>query len=695
MSNFDNERYSVCIVYADSHGEKVYYKYFRVADYVPQESPDELVPSIVQEHVTSLEEAQANPDHLYNPSAARNHESRESDFYLFRWWQDPNNRGKQLTQSLYDDSRLLTFKEAREVIFLEAKEGEQSLRDALSEGIPFEGKTTSVFYIVYGNEDGLCLAARCERRDFSFADGRIRLRHDISNAKETILSAPRVWLEGCDIIESPHALVSHRKLYAKLEEPESDGGVLLRSLDYYASDYVKWFIREESIRVSKSDRRAISQIIDAAFSRPGALETYLEADVQEEEVRSLRRSIAYIVMSKEDPDRELFRKALLEDEGFYRECVEQVMQLSNSILDERKDEIAKVERDIERAQSLLKGLNSDIDNLSQKKQSLKGDIESLSADLEQTRKEQDGVLAEIQSNIALRLGLGTVAARPLAAPTPGLTVEKSLFYDYAGSDSDFKEVLLNNLKKLGVTSVVGRSADERARLVTSLISSLAATRFIAIPQAIARQVADSISAASSGRSAKRVIVPADYRDAASVLEAASGEGEVVVVEGVIDAVNEGVLFSLLSEDVRSVVILSFVSHASASLVAKEAWGKMFLPNVESLLVYSRSAKEVELQRAASGPEFPQVSADDALEEARDLSEELEQLNLAAEPLLLAAAVFRAVEDLTDEDAIERYIAQHLLMCSRCDEQSFATVDKWSEEDLGLLELAKKLNIYGS
>lgn len=57
MNDSENERYSVCIVHADHHGQKTYYKYFRVADFIPQESSDELIPALVQEHATSLEEA--------------------------------------------------------------------------------------------------------------------------------------------------------------------------------------------------------------------------------------------------------------------------------------------------------------------------------------------------------------------------------------------------------------------------------------------------------------------------------------------------------------------------------------------------------------------------------------------------------------------------------------------------------------
>ena len=90
---------------------------------------------------------------------------------------------------------------------------------------------------------------------------------------------------------------------------------------------------------------------------------------------------------------------------------------------------------------------------------------------------------------------------------------------------------------------------------------------------------------------------------------------------------------------------------------------MYLPNAESLSTYSCSTKGAKLQKMASRFMLPAVSADDALEEARDLSKELEQLDLAAEH------------------------------CSRCDESALETLAEWSEEDLGLIELSKKLGIH--
>ncbi len=696
MNNYERERYSVCIVHADDYGEKPYYKYFRVADFFPDDNPGEFVPAIVQQHVTSLKGAQENPDHLYNPSAAYNHYMRESDFFLFQWKLDPNDPGRQLTRSFYDDLSILDFPEPREVFILDGDAGEQGLRNALTEGIPFDGKTTSVFYIAYGNEKGRRPAIRCERRDFAFDGGLIKLRYGVANVKETVLSAPRVWLEDCDIIESPHPLTAYRKVYAKLAELESDGGVLLRPLEYYASDYVKWFIREESIQISKADRRAISQIIDAAFLRPGALETYLEANAQEEEVQHLRESIARIVMEKADPDRELFRKALLEDEGFYRECVEHVMQSSNALLEERKGELASAKHDAEKARASLAELDSDIEALEQRRTRLEADVTAASDESKRIADEQDEVLEEIQSNIALKLGLRTVAAQSNSSfVSMGLMIDEGRPAEVGSIDGSFEDALLNNLKRLGVTSVVGKPDEERKGFVRGLVCGLAATKFIAVPQAVARQVADSISIAIANRAARRVCVPADFRDIKAVTETAVSNDAVVLFEGVIDAVNEGVLFALLAEEPKPIIVFSFASHASASLVAKEAWGEMFLPNAESLLAYLAAARPDKMQCASKLPDIPEVWIDDVLTEARDLSDDLDSLNLPAGPLLLASIVLRAVEELSDEDGIERYVSQHLLMSSRGDVEAFVTIGEWSEEDNGLAELAKKLDIYES
>ena len=111
-----------------------------------------------------------------------------------------------------------------------------------------------------------------------------------------------------------------------------------------------------------------------------------------------------MVMEEDDQGRELFRKSRLENEEFYRECVEQVMRLSDSILEERNRELETSKADIENARSTLSDLNQSIEGLDSKKRSLEDEIERLASSLEQARSEQEAALGEIQSNIAFRLG---------------------------------------------------------------------------------------------------------------------------------------------------------------------------------------------------------------------------------------------------------------------------------------------------
>ena len=692
--DYEKERYSVCLVNAIEGGSRTYFKYYRVADFDPEEDANELAPAIVQAHVTTLEEAQANPDHLYNPSAAANYESRESDFYLLQWRLDPYDPGRQLTRSFHDDTSLLGFKEAREVIIPPDVSGEADLRNALSNGIPFTGKTTSVFYLVYEHRGDTWTALKCRRRDFLFSDGMIKLPVDFANARGTILSAPRVVLKGYDIIESPHQATSYRRVYARLDELESDGSVLLRPLSYYAADYVKWFIRDESIQVTKSNRSAINQVIESALTRPDALEEYLGADAPEEEVKDLRAAICDIAGDEDDHAKAVIREALLADEGFRQECVDQVMAESTKLLEARRREIAEAEKAIDDARASLEELESGLSSRREEKDALEDEMASLGKELDTLKSSEKIAIEEIQSNIALKLGLGAVASsyRNVVPSGAHVFVEEGRPLGDIEAASDFVSAFTNNLRQAGITSIAGKPSDERADCARGVLGALAATKYLAIPADISKQFSDALCACIAGRSAKRIIVPADCRDFGGILENIHDEDGVVMLENVIDAVNEGVLFAVLAADVKPVTIFSFGSHASAQLLAKESWSRVFLPRVETLAVYPPAAKFSKFQQAEGGLAVPKVSLDEALESADDLYAYLDTLRMQGATLLLAGTVMRAMEEIVDEDPVEPFVSQHLLIASAADGPAFQIIDEWAENDDGLAELACKLGI---
>lgn len=693
INNYERERYSLCLVHAEHGGTRAYCKYFRVADFDPEENPNELAPAIVQADVTTFEDAQANPDHLYNPSAAHYHDSRESDFYLFQWKLHPENLGKQLTWSYHDSARLLVYKEPKEVIVLEGCNGEGDLRRAISEGIPFEGKTTTVFYIAYEKQKNTMLAIRCEKRAFLFTDGKIKLPVAMANVRETVLSAPRVVLNNYDIIESPHPATGYRKIYAKLDEIDADGSVLLRTLDYYAADYVKWFIRKESIHATKSDKRRLSHIIKVALSKPDALEAYLGAKASEGEVDSLKRAIQGIISEEEDSSRELFRNVLLEDDDFRQECVAQAMRESEGVLSERRAEIDAVQKQLDDLRGFIELARTELDQMKDEKAAEEKEYLHITTETERLRQEQDVVMAELQENIALRLGLRTVAS-PSTGGSPGtadFSIDEGAPIECEESDEAFDEVLAHNMKRLGLTSVSGSSEDERSIAALGVEGALTITRVLAMPQPVAGVMADALGGALGGKRAKRVRVPSDCRDVGGLLRQLDGPG-VVLVENVIDSVNEGMLNALLFRELAPIIVLPFMSHESARLVASEAWERMFLPCVESLVFCPMLAKGDGLKRMSRAYKPCVVAVDNALEGAASIKSDLPKLGVSDGVALAASTVLQAVTDFLEDDPVEPFVSQYIAISSVRDGGGADKLAAWSEGDVGLKCLIKKLGI---
>ena len=690
----EKERYSICLVNVTQGRAKTYFKYFRVADFDPEGDANELAPAIIQADATTLEEAQANPDHLYNPSAAANYESRESDYYLLQWRVDPYDHGRQLTRSFHDDTSLLGFKEPREVIIPSGVSSESDLRQALSTGIPFSGKTTSVFYLAYDNRGDAWFALKCQRKDFLFSDGLIKLPVDYANARSTVLSAPRVVLNGCDIIESPHPSTSYRKVYARLDEPKTNGSVPLRSLNYYAADYVKWFIRDESMQITKANRSAINNVIECALSRPAALEEYLGTSVPEDEIVAFKSAVCDVASNEDDFAKAILRNALLKDEALYQECLNQVASENGKALEAKRHEIVEMKKAVDAARSSLSELDRELSSRREDKVALEEQLTVLDNQLDELRSSRESALEEIYSNIALKLGLGAAASCSRGISSLGSPVLVESGKPFVGIDfaSDFVSVLAHNLKQVGITSVVGKPVDQRAGCAKGVLGALAATKCLAVPSDIARPFSDALCACVAGRSAKRVVVPADCRDFKGVLGSINDEDAVVVVENVIDAVNEGVLFAIMAASVKPIIVFSFASHSSAQLLAKEAWGRLFLPQVESLVVYPSAARSGKFRQVEGGLTVPEVSLDDALESAGDLRSCFDSFYVQGATLLLAGTVMMAMEGIDEEGPVEPYVSQHLLMASDADESAFRFLDDWSEDDNGLSELAFKLGI---
>lgn len=241
--------------------------FFRIADY--DRENDELAPALTEYDVDDPEEKEYYPKSLYSPSAEELYNSGADNFLYFEWAYDEYSPRKHPVNTQIDNPRLGRIQEPHEVIFLNNGRGADELRNALSiEGIPLQGRVTHRFYIVYDECDDHYIAIDCNIRDFVVANNRIMLSRQNDNVRYSALSAPVVYLEDSLLIYPPFSWLPQRSVYSDLGELERHGSIPLRDLDYYASDYIKWYARETESNLSRADERALMSIAQSALAMP-------------------------------------------------------------------------------------------------------------------------------------------------------------------------------------------------------------------------------------------------------------------------------------------------------------------------------------------------------------------------------------------------------------------------------------------
>lgn len=691
----DQERYSICIASVSNGIERRFFKFYRIADYDPR-SPMEIAPSLIEADARTPEERLANPNYLYNPQAVERYDDRDSDFYMFRWGWDFDDRNRPLTNAQGVETFLRYGHELREVIIPKGVHNEEDLRRALRKGIPFEGRTTRVFYLAYKNDGHDLLAARCDRDEFTFNDGLLSLPQRVTNVRGHSLNVPRVRLDSNEVIESVHADVRSRRVYGNLFEPEEDGKVLLRMLDDYADEYVRWFVKQEKVDgVTNAERQqAMRSVIEAAFDRPDALERYLEAGVPTEDVEALRCAISASASSQDDEARELIRDAILRDESFRNECVQKVMTESVDALKEKQAEVEaaqaklrEVEQEASEAQNRLAEAIDERDLVNEEVAKGRDKLKKLAGD-------RESMLNELESNLALRLGLKAVASSlPTTSEGAQLLVTAGIDVENTAEGETLWNALSKNMKKLGVSCLVGHPEESLNQSAVGVEAALAATHVLAIPTPVARPIADALAIALKGKTAKRVQVPSSHRPVGCLIDELPQAEEVTIFENVIDPVNEGALFAIIGSDCEGVVVLPFSSHASALLVAKEAWERMFFPCVESLcLLPSQRRSGSKMRRVHDSFRAKQLDGEQVLDTTRELIASLEDIGLPNSSYLLPGAVLTALDDMLDDELFDplSVITQHMGFITGLEGDSYRLLREKSEGDIGLMELARRL-----
>lgn len=696
---FEQGHYSVCVVQPPSNQESRSFKFYPLADIHPDSSA-ELTPSSFYSAVKDVDGGRPyRQSHLYNPIMASRYESRDSDFYVFHWGIGIDNKGRYETEAWGAEDYFTNGKELKEVIVPRGINNEEELRHALREGIPFKGKTTRVFYLVFQDAGSHLLAARCERKEFSFRDGLMKLLPRLTDLPAHALSVPIVRLDPEKIIESESGNISTTRIYSDLRELTSERKVLLRPLDDYAFDYVRWFIGQEGVdRLTRSERQNARVIIESALKRPDALERYLGADVPENDIQALRHAVTACAESEKDESRKLIVDALLRDTSTYDACVKEV-EAKNA------DALRKINEQTASASVKLAGIQEEVQNTRIKLDKAKSEFDLVSTQTEEKRLELESLssktrslIEELESGAAEKLGLvpATMPKRNAVAGLPTLVIQDGRNIEELAEIATPSEALARNMRKFGVACLVGDSDEQLKCSAAGICAALSATHALAIPNPVAAPIADALAAALYGSTATRVRVPSDFRDVNALLDVAPAEDKVVLFSNLIDPVNEGALFALLESNYSGIAIFSFASHASAQLLTKETWDSLFFPPIESLCCIpcsKRRGRKMWHSKQSLSPS--NMDRDSILDAVRRLIEELEGIDLPNESFLLPGMVFSAFDEMPEGEEYSAIsaVTQHLGMVTGLEKDAYRILSNKSEDDLGLMELAKRMGIY--
>ena len=685
------ERYSVCIAY-EAGPDKEWYA--RVADYLPDEAEEgnELVPALMPKDFDGQDDPGfkfINPRTVFCPEAHRAYPSRLSDVYLLEWRPADDDHSKQISRICRRSDGLPTSDDVREVITIPSVKCADDLVQVLKDGYPLKRKTTREFYLVYELPAGgyMRYAVKCKRDDFVDAFGFLRLSSSLVNTRQTVLSAPIVVLDEEKIIKASLPTRGTREIYSSLRDlDEDEGRLLLRPIEYYAADYVRYYLEhcETTAKLTDKERRyAVARAIDEALQRPDELAKYLGAECPESELAKLRKAIAPQVKARLDDDLKLVQVALLEDEEIFSRCVEQAKRENAELLGGEQKRLAEAEARLAEAKKQCESYEHEIAGREAKIARLKEDEVAAEARLAEAASAEERATRELENNIGLKLGLGAIArnaAGSCGGVAPSLTISGGTPASLPEEEGDLLALLEKNYKSLGIS---GSSQDVSADLHSAALGvcgCVAAKMPMAIPEPVATPIATALAAALYSASPTRVVVPADYRNHGKVEEAVKEPG-VYLIEGVIDSVNEGVLFPLLRQQESSLIIFPFRSHASALLLAREAWDGMFMPAVESLAWAPFLRRKGELVAMSDSHGLRIARAGDVEYRAGEIAGELEELALPFASYLLPAAISLVAEDACEEADIEvahePVVAQHLAMASGASAPALGLLEKWS------------------
>ena len=619
-----------------------------------------------------------NPPNLYHPNTVKAFKDRDCDFIYLLWKPGTERADRPNVLDPYTNDYPADLPGCFEVIVCKSIKDEADLREKLSSGIPFVGKTTRRFLLVYKQERSQMRALICNRSDFNFSDGVMRLQVKLDNPRMTALSVPTCTISSTDIIElPPDETGAFRKVYELLDLPKEDGRIAVRPLSYYAGDFVKWLINEEDIELSKAQRKKLAASVNNCLQKSEIFSDYLGAEISEEEERQLREAIRSSIDYGDDKVSLLVRTALEEDDQFFERCCDYVFANSNERLAEKNAELSAVQAEIEERAAAIEELQNEEFEVLARTEEAEKQLVALSSSIEELETQKEEVLDALQDNIALRLGLRSVAGLGGGSSATPFRVQQLLETEDLNveeADISLEEAIETNLKASGIVGV-GGSDKRRERLSANIASAMSATNFLAMGQEIAEACAHAVSFAVGGCPACRVTVPTNCCDIDSLADAiASADGDAVLVENVIDTINESVLFALARRTIGKTVIFPIGAFSNLRLIAPEAWSRIAIVNDGEVFRAGPCWKDLV---RCSKPKRAKVSKDDLLDELSYLSGRLASLDIPLELLKLPATALCILDSFENEESDLWAIAQIAFIGNRLGKEE--SVDAVSSE----------------
>ena len=690
QASFQEKRYSVCIAYAASPDEV---KFYRVADYYPDEAEpgNELIPAPSLMSFDDPEGRYANPDYIFCREAYYGYPRRDSDVYMLEWAPDKDEPWKQVAHICKDAEGMFGCDSIREVIAIPEVNCREDLVELLQRGFDLKRKTTREFYVVYEHaaDKNLRRAIKCKRSDFVSQDGRLRLLQDPMNVQQSVLSAPIVELPEEKIIQSDFKDLKGREIYSGLWDlAQTKGALLLRPINYYANDYVKHFLdhcKTVSWLTDKERRYAVAWAINEALSYPHEIAVYLGAQCPVDELTQLKAAICRQMKDLEDDAVQLVQSALMDDDAIRDKLTLLARAQSDELLASERAGLLAIEAQRTEAEKGRDSYKKEAANLETKVTGLKREVADAETRIAELADAEQKAVQELENNVALKIGLSAIAKARVGGETARdssgtLFVTTMCHIPCSKSDDDLLAVLEKNLDELGVTVTTGVSPENLHTAAVGAVGTVSTGMPLAIPEPIATPMAIALAAARFASAPTRIAVPADFRDIAAVVNAASEPG-VYLVDGVIDSANEGILFAMQHQWEQSIVIFPFKSYASALLLAREAWNGMFMPNVEALSWAEFFSNPKALATVANIEGVKAPKRRDVVDRANSLANDLSELALAHSSLVLPAAIAVVAEDMGDED-YEPVIAQHLAVATGATAESLQALEEWVVQATG-------------